>query len=372
MKTTQDPIHQQIRSRLIERFQHCSLEDRLPSFRQLADEMGVAYLTISGVMKQLEWEGYIKRVPRKGTFLASRERTVQKDHQTGTASRRQTVVFAYPTYFSYATWIRLKLAEELAVKQGMSLVEFKMNPESTYDGLIEMVAHRDDVSGLMMIPVPGTTTRLAVKRLQALGCPVVLLGASDYVSLETNVWSVDVDNYRSGYMLASALTSRGHRRIAYVNHQPHCDETHRDLLRGMKQALVEVGLRHRDLMVVGGDAMAWQDGRAAAEHLTSQLLAEGWATAAIYGSLGGVQGAVKAAREAGATLPDDLSIVSIGRGNRDEDYFNPPITTVDPRPRDEVRHAFDCMFNESRQRSRQVRVEPVLFARQSIAAAMAV
>lgn len=359
-------LHQQIREQLIKRFQDFPLETRLPSFRQLAGEMGVAYLTISGVMKQLEWEGYIKRVPRKGTFLASRERTVQRDMQTGT-SKLKTVIFAYPNYFSYATWVRLHHAEEHAVKKRLALVEFKMNPETSYEGLRDLVKSRGDVRGVIVIPIPGSVSRSEIGLFDDLGVPVVLLAPSDFVSLGQRVWSVTSDWYRAGYLKAQHLLASGHESLAFVHHEPVVAEWQNLLLRGMRQAMREAGRRQRDLVVVDAGTRPWDDSRVAAYELTRELLTAGKVTAAMYESIRGVQGALRAVREAGLAVPADLAIVATGLGNGDEDYFTPPITTVDPRPEAELDVAFRCLLAPAEHGAKRLTVEPVLRARQSVA-----
>lgn len=371
MKSPSDSLNQQLKAMLIERFQGVPLETRLPSFRALAQEMDVAYLTISGVMKQLEWEGYIKRIPRKGTFLASRERTVQRDLQTGT-SKLKTLIFAYPNYFSYATWIRLHHAEELAVKSGMAMVEFKMNPGTTYDGLRELARRRDDVSGIILIPIPGTVARREVAMLGDLGVPVVLLSPCEYVSLEKQVWAVGADDYRAGYLQARLLIEAGHERIAFVEHEPFASDRQQLVIKGMRQAIREAGMKQRQLMTVGGSTRPWQDSRKAAEQLTRELLEKRRATAAVYESLRGMQGALRVAREAEVVVPDEFSIVGIGLGNGDEDYLSPPVTTVDPQPEMELKLAFQCLLRPQTTRSRQQWVEPVLCGRRSVAPPAAV
>jgi DNA-binding LacI/PurR family transcriptional regulator len=360
-------LHQRIKAQLIERLRHHPLDCKLPSVRALAAEFNAAYLTVNGVVNELEWEGYVKRVPRRGTFLASRERTVHTDPQTGT-SRMQTVVFAYPNYFSYATWIRLHHAEEQALKRRLALVEFKMNSGPTYDGLRTLVESRDDVCGVIVIPVPGSVSRSEIALFDGLGVPVVLLAPSDFVSLGQNVWSVTTDWYRAGYLQAQRLLTAGHERLAFVRHEPFMSEWQNLLLRGMRQAMREAGKRQRDLRVTDAGTRPWDDSREAAYELTRELVAEAKITGAMYESARGVQGALRALREAGLAAPADLSITAIGRGNGDEEYFSPPITTVDPQPDIELGVTFRCLLAPGQQTGKRLPVEPVLRERMSISA----
>lgn len=46
--------------------------DKLPSERDLADDWGIAYLTVRRTMQQLREDGVIVTVQGKGTFIAGR------------------------------------------------------------------------------------------------------------------------------------------------------------------------------------------------------------------------------------------------------------------------------------------------------------
>jgi DNA-binding LacI/PurR family transcriptional regulator len=359
-------VRQRIKARLIERFRSRPLDSRLPSVRALAAEFDAAYLTVNGVMKELEWEGYVKRLPRKGTFLASRERTVQTDPQTGVA-RLSTIAFAYPNYFSYATWVRLHHGEEQAVKRRRALVEFKLNPGmKSYNGLRDLVEARGDVCGVIIIPIPGTVSRSEIALFDSLGVPVVLLAPNDFVALGQRVWSVTTDWYRAGYLKAQRLLTAGHQVLAFVQHEPMMSERQTLLLRGMRQAMREAGRRQRDLLVLSAGTRPWDDSRVAAYELTSELLASRKATAAMYESARGAQGALRAAHDRGLSVPDDLAIISTGLGNDDEAYFHPPIDTVDPRADAEMDVAFRCLLDPDRHEARRQTIEPVMHVRQSV------
>ncbi len=358
-------LRQSIKAKLIERLRTRPLESRLPSVRALAQEFDAAYLTVNGVIKELEWEGYVRRVPRKGTYLASRERTVQRDHQTGT-TRLNTIVFAYPNYFSYATWARLHHAEELTVKQRLGLLEYKMNPGTSYEGLCDLVEGRHRVSGVIVIPIPGSVSRSEIALFDSLNVPVVLMVPCDLVSLGQRVWSVTTDWYRAGYLKGQHLLAAGHERLAFVQHEPAVSERQNLLLRGMRQAMREAGRRQRDLVVLTAQTRPFEDSRESACELTAQLLATRQATAAMYESARGVQGALRAVRLAGKCVPEDLAIIATGMGNNDEDYLSPPITTVDPQPDREIDVAFRCLLAPHEQTARRQTVEPVMRVRESV------
>lgn len=355
---------QSIKSLLIERFAQYDLDTRLPSVRDLAAEFNVAYLTMNGVLNQLEIEGYIRRIPRKGAYLASRERTVSTDMHTGLLSQPSTIVFAYPNFFSYATWSRLHCAEEQAVKRGMALAEFKFNPDTDYSTLCQMVAQRGDVCGVILIPLPGLISKALLKSLDQMGIPVILLEPTPGVEQTLHLSSITLDWQEAGNMLTRQLIEAGHQSIAYFRHEPNT-HSRRIMLQGIKQTAQEHNVK---LRVMGGAMKPWEDSRESAYDMTCTILKQAQCTAGIYESMRGIQGAIRAAHAMHVTLPEAMSFVSIGRGNGDEAYFAPPTTTVDPNPQDELRLAFEQILHFDTHQDRVLVTAPSLVQRASVAA----
>ncbi|HAI14629.1 MAG TPA: hypothetical protein DCM28_23185 [Phycisphaerales bacterium] len=362
MSVPSDKLCQSIKSQLIERFKDYELDTRLPSVRVLAAEFNVAYLTMNGVLNQLELEGYIRRIPRKGAYLASRERTVSTDMQTGMLSQPSTLVFAYPNFFSYATWSRLHFAEEQAVKRGLALAEFKLNPDTDYSSLCQMVAQRGDVCGVIIIPVPGLLSKALIKSLDQMGIPVVLLEPTPDVEQTQHLTSITLDWQKAGRMLAGELIQAGHQSLAYFRHEPNT-YSRRMMLQGIKQASLEADVK---LRVLGGSMKPWEDSRQSAFELTCSVLKQGQYTAGIYESMRGIQGAIRAAHVMEVTLPTAMSFVSIGRGNGDEAYFAPPTTTVDPNAQEELRLAFEQVLDFDNKSQRILVTDPQLVQRESV------
>jgi len=356
--------HDQVKKHLIRLLQGYQLGAKLPSDRALADELGVAYLTVNRAMRDLAFEGFIERKPRRGTFLASHERAVHRDLSTGTHPQR-TVVFAYPKYFSYAMWIRLQLTEEQTLKRGLAMAEFKMSRDTTLASLAELVRRTESVCGVVILPVPGVIDARAVALLDGLGVPVVVLSYSELVSAGERMWSVSTDWFRTGHLMAELMLKKGHDRLAYVHNEPDAPERHL-MLKGMRQAATQAGLPRRGLAIVGGTE-PWRSSRDAGYALTVKLLGRTPPTGLVYDSVAGVQGGLLAIHEGGRSAPADVSLVAEGSGGGQEDYFVPPLTTVDARPAEEVRLALDCILDGDAHTTRSLTVPPVVRSRKSIA-----
>ena len=335
------PVHHKIKEALLKRLREVPLESQLPSDRELAREYNVALLTINRVMRDLSQEGYVVRKPRLGTFLASRERTVATSDERQSGAGR--LVLAYPNFFSHHYWRHVQLAEELALKNGLSLVEYKMNPGTTADKVVNFAQQQANLRGLLVLPAPGTVNAQALARYDGLGKPVVLLSTAIDITAQANLHCFDFDWFRVGWLAIDALLRAGHRRVAWINHEPGRSD---DIAKGMRQALRDHGLSGSDLLTVGHGIEAWEDSRSAGWRLAGKLIDEGGATGAYVDSLAGVRGALRALWERGKRAPEDLSIITNGNQSGDEDFSTPPVTTVDGDWDEEMRRAFAVVLSE--------------------------
>jgi len=75
--TTRVPLYEQVREQLRER----CVEDAggmLPSLRQLSQDMEVNHLTVSRALRDLEAEGLVEVIPRKGIFINPAQQKLEK------------------------------------------------------------------------------------------------------------------------------------------------------------------------------------------------------------------------------------------------------------------------------------------------------
>jgi LacI family transcriptional regulator len=130
------------------------------------------------------------------------------------------------------------------------------------------------------------------------------------------------DNITGSALAVRHLADLGHRRIATITGML---ETHpgRDRLRGYREELQRRGLEFREDYVVNGDYY-FDSG---AEGVRRLLALERPPTAIFAASDLMALGAIRAAGEAGVSVPDDLSVVGF-----DDipwaDHANPPLTTL--------------------------------------------
>jgi LacI family transcriptional regulator, repressor for deo operon, udp, cdd, tsx, nupC, and nupG len=134
--------------------------------------------------------------------------------------------------------------------------------------------------------------------------------------------TVDVDNVSGGRQAAEYLLSKGHRHIAMIT-GPEYWKAVQDRYEGYRQALEAASIPVDDSIIVIGD-FSYQSGYKA----TQQLLSYGIPFSAIFAQSDQMAiGAIRALREAGMRIPQDVAII----GYDDipaAAYCYPPLTTI--------------------------------------------
>jgi LacI family transcriptional regulator len=138
-----------------------------------------------------------------------------------------------------------------------------------------------------------------------------------------NVDSFKIDNLRAGYLATQHLIALGHRTIACIRPSGSPETPSSQRVEGYKQALEESSLTWSASLMPQGDNL-FSGGEGAAR----QLLDSGERFSAIFASNDAMAiGAMRALRERGYRIPEDVSVVGI-----DDillaSYCEPPLTTV--------------------------------------------
>jgi LacI family transcriptional regulator len=174
-----------------------------------------------------------------------------------------------------------------------------------------------NVDGVVMMgvdPEDPEVQRVTRSDLATVGVDVGLAGtATTYVVS---------DNVAGGQLAVRHFHERGHRRIATItgllDKLPGADR-----LRGYRGAIQELGLAYRDDYVAYGDFYT-DSGRRAME----QLLALPEPPTAVFAASDMTAlGAIRAAAEAGLSVPTDISVIGFDDIQL-ADHMNPPLTTV--------------------------------------------
>ncbi len=154
--------------------------------------------------------------------------------------------------------------------------------------------------GVILTPSISEDDEL-IGRLRQIECPYVRIAA---VSLDTPDNMIETHDYVGAAEAARHIASLGHERIAHI-HGPNTFLSASERLRGFKVGLAEFGLRLDSQYVLKG-GYTFESGMECGRQL---LELDEPPTAVFCGNDEMAVGVYQAARRAGLSIPDDLSIV---------------------------------------------------------------
>lgn len=178
---------------------------------------------------------------------------------------------------------------------------------------------------------------------------------------------IDVDNVTGAYNAVAHLLRLGHRQIGTIA-GPLNTAVGQDRLKGYRQALLDRGISPQENWVAIGD-FTEQGGFYAAQHLlrTNSNLSALFVASDVMAT-----GAMRAIREAGKSIPDDIAIVGYDDLPPAQQAV-PPLTTirqpVEPLGRNAVEILLDIIEHGATP-PRQIILETELVIRQSCGAAL--
>ncbi|MFZ6028939.1 MAG: LacI family DNA-binding transcriptional regulator [Chloroflexota bacterium] len=180
----------------------------------------------------------------------------------------------------------------------------RVSRNSLLDGVLLQSGHRGDL----------LTDRLLQSRV-----PLVLLGRSLHLA---DVNSIDIDNVAAAYQAVRHLVQVGYRRIGTIT-GPLTSAVGIDRRDGYLKALAEKGIPAEDALIAESDFTE------AGGYLSMQALLPAGPDAVFAASDIMASGAMRAARDAGLDIPNDIGFVGfddlpIGGVH----LANPPLTTV--------------------------------------------
>lgn len=182
------------------------------------------------------------------------------------------------------------------------------------DGLASLISRK--VDGIIAVPCGKNPEKF--EKLEAQGVPIVLI---DRYYQDTKLSYVCTNNYRGAMDGTRYLVSQGHKHIACIQGPSHMMSVI-ERARGYYDALKEAGLEHN--AHISGKDFSIQNGYLE----TNLLLASGHRPTAIFTMSNTIlMGAIKAIKEAGLRIPDDISVLSFDN-NVFLDFLDPAITCI--------------------------------------------
>lgn len=181
--------------------------------------------------------------------------------------------------------------------------------------------------------------------------------------------NVCINDFRVGELAAEALYEHGHRRILFIKDQPD-ESTMAERFRGFSAAAERLGIP------VGGEwffdvhTHVFENGRENCYRLFSELLGRGRPefTAVFSGSTEGGIAALRAIREHGLRIPEDIAILSFGGEDTLPSYLYPPLSCIEVDRMKFGEYAAELLaaaLGPGGTPPRQLEIEPTLALRES-------
>lgn len=223
-------------------------------------------------------------------------------------------------------------AEDVAARHGFSVMYCNTDESEKEEEQYLLMLIERQVDGVLLVPArsSGTSFRL----LQAHRMPVVVM---DRRVAARNVDSVLCDSEAGAYALTRHLIDLGHRRIAVLTGRRNIS-TSTDRVLGCRRALEEAGLALDEDLVRYGGFNFGKLNQADGHRMTGEVLAgAGERPTAIFAANNFIAfGAIRALREAGVRVPEDMSVVAFD--DLPEDWVSEPFLTVAAQPAYEIGH----------------------------------
>lgn len=193
--------------------------------------------------------------------------------------------------------------------------------------------------------------------------PCVLV-SNDARSLEfPNLSSVSTDDRQAACDAMEALIELGHRRIVIIGGNRQVSDTSRLRYEGCMQAMGKHGIAFDEKMDYQGTRYSWQAGYDAA----ARLLVSGRKFTALFAVADVMAiGAIRALREAGRNVPEDVSVIGFD-GLAMGEYTVPTLTTIRQSVRELADRSIEMLLENIRcsQPPRHEMIEASLEKRES-------
>lgn len=324
---SRSPLYMQVHRYIEEMIQNGKLQsnDRIPTEKELMEQFQVSRITVVNALAALVKEGWIYRVPGRGSFvatnlphgLAPHEEEEQSASVMPSSARtaagiapkeaadRRLVGFLMPTLDDYFAIRLINSIQNTLQERGYSvIVAFSGGSKSREEQQIREFI-RMGVNGLLLFPVDEDTYNEEILSLKVSGFPFVLIDR--YLpGVETNY--VCSNNRKGAQMAVEHLWELGHRDIAICTDAYRECVSVQDRITGYmneferRGAMINPALILTDFSIpVGAEA----DESVLARYMRSRMAS---AYIALHGKLG--MRMTQIAARMGLRVPEDISIVT--------------------------------------------------------------
>lgn len=293
---------------------------KIPSERELSEIYDVSRATSKGAVLALLNDGIVTRTAGKGTFI--REDLLMKDKDN---QKTQNIGFVLhqpkalrmpietdPVFMTIFGDLQKEILKRNYHLMFMYVDETVENEMESFRSLSEKVDG-------MIIAAVGNRSLISI--LERRNLPHVLIFPN--INVEDKI-VIDFDHLNSGKKSVAHLIERGHRRIALIN-GPLTIRSAQFRYQGAKEALKTSGISITEELSIDSNGWLTEDGFDAAKKI---LALEELPTAIYCANDLLAVGALRACREKGLKVPDDISIIGCDNTFMSE-HSIPSLSSID-------------------------------------------
>ena len=282
------PKYVLVQEKIRHAIEHRKIVDRLPGERALAKEYGYSYMTIRRAVENLVAEGWLYKIPMKGTFVADRTNSRKKTNIIGYFLDSSIVAGLTSPYYS----LIFNALQRQATRHGYSLIYFSdIGDSSSFTPI-------DHMDGAIISCFPRIEN--IVDEINQ-HIPVVLI---DNSSPDKTKPSVIIDNFNAVRTSVNYLCSIGHKRIGFITGLEDSD-VGKNRYAGYKSGLRDNGIRLNEKLVFRGD-YSFESGAKGADYFLSL---KNPPTAIMCANDAMAIALIRQAAQRGVNVPDNISVI---------------------------------------------------------------
>lgn len=234
------------------------------------------------------------------------------------------------TYFSQLTNLIIDKANNSSFQVLVSII----TTEKQLDEVKNLFISRTIFSGIFI----GAYNRSEeLDGIVGLGYPVIIVDREqDKNKYDDNSLVINIDNCTGAYNATNVLIEQGHKKIGHISGDLR-KLSGLDRLEGYKQALIDAHIIVDETLIHEGNFQEYS-GYVSAK----KLIEEGNITAIFSGNDSMALGAIKAIKDLGRRVPQDIAIIgfdNIETGN----YISPTLSTVHGHLEDVAKHCIESL-----------------------------
>lgn len=209
--------------------------------------------------------------------------------------------------------------EDLAYARSFNVIVCQSNEEFSREVLNTQTLMQSRVDGLLVSVTKETADFDHFRQVQQKGIPIVFY---DRIGEDIQASSVEVDDYDGAFNAVLHLIQQGCRTIVHLAAPEHLSIS-RERIRGYREALRVSGITQKDNLLIPADN--YESGYREVKRLIEKKVG--------FDAVFGVNdmtaiGAMKALKEAGMKIPEDVALIGFSDYPAITELLDPPLSSV--------------------------------------------